>query len=191
MPSVNPGTIILNGENPFIWLSETADGPRTSEASLWTITYSPEGAGHALFIKSELTEGQWRIYTDNVDMTRWLQGTVQGMLVPETADRSIVTVAGKFDRWGDTRETWIQTIGSEHDEIVMAWHDMAQPLLVSDDPVTDPPQRPYGVNAVMIPASRAELTLNGRRASGSIWPFELDGHPFSSGALAFSESWRK
>ena len=190
MPFVNPGTIILNGENPFIWLSETADGPRTSEASLWTITYSPEGAGHALFVKSELTEDQWRIYTDNVDMTRWLQETVQGMLAPETADRSIAVIAGKFDRRGNTRETWIQTIGSEHDEIVMAWHDMAQPVLVSDDPVTDPPQRPYGVNAVMIPASRAELTLNGRRASGRIWPFELDGHPFSSGALAFSESWR-
>ncbi|SFL17926.1 hypothetical protein SAMN04488518_11983 [Pseudovibrio ascidiaceicola] len=58
MPSVNPGTAILNGENPFIWLSETRDGPRTSEASLWTITYSLYGAGHALFIKSGLTKNE-------------------------------------------------------------------------------------------------------------------------------------
>ncbi|EEA94937.1 hypothetical protein [Pseudovibrio sp. JE062] len=190
MPSVNPGTVILNGENPFIWLSETKDGPRTSEASLWTITYSPQGAGHALFIKSELTDNEWRIYTDNVEMTRWLQSTVQGMLVPDTKDQSIPTINAEFDRRGDTQKAWRQTIRSAEDEIVMSWFDMHQPLLVSDDTVSDLPLRPYGVSAVMIPAERAELTVNGQQARGQIWPMDLDGHAFTTGALAFSESWR-
>ncbi|WP_057462297.1 hypothetical protein [Pseudovibrio sp. POLY-S9] len=190
MPSVNPGTVILNGENPFIWLSETKDGPRTSEASLWTITYSPKGAGHALFIKSELTNDEWRIYTDNVEMTRWLQSTVQGMLGPDTKDQSISTINAEFDRSGDTQKAWSQTIRSAEDEIVMSWFDMHQPLLVSDETVSDLPLRPYGVSAVMIPAEKAVLTVKGQQARGQIWPMDLDGHPFTTGALAFSESWR-
>jgi hypothetical protein len=191
MPSVNPGTVILNGENPFIWLSKTKDGPRTSEASLWTITYSPKGAGHALFIKSELTNDEWRIYTDNVEMTRWLQSTVQGMLVPETKDQSIATISAEFDRSGDTQKAWSQAIRSAEDEVVMSWFDMHQPLLVSDETVSDLPLRPYGVSAVMIPAERAVLTVNGQQARGQIWPMDLDGHAFTTGALAFSESWRE
>ncbi|MGB0967087.1 MAG: hypothetical protein ACPGUX_02780 [Halocynthiibacter sp.] len=192
MPTVNPGTIILNGENPFIWLSETADGPRTSEASLWTITWSPKGAGHAFFVKSELTNDEWRIYTDNVELTRWMQSTVQGMLVPDTNDPSIPVFSATFERSGDTKNAWTHTIKGDEDIYVMSWYDMAQPILVSDnDPVTEPPERPYGVSAVMIPAARAELTVNGVKAKGQTWPFELDGHPFASGALAFSESWRE
>ena len=65
LPPIVPGTLILNGENPFIRLSDAPGDPLTTDASLWTITYSPRGAGHALFIRSELTDGQWRIYSDN------------------------------------------------------------------------------------------------------------------------------
>jgi hypothetical protein len=43
----------------------------------------------------------------------------------------------------------------------------------------------------MIPAPIASLTLNGKLASGKILPIELDGHPFSTAALAFSENWRR
>ena len=192
MPIVNPGTVILNGENPFIWLSETPDGPRTSEASLWTINWSPKGAGHALFVRSELTDGRWRIYADNVELVRWMQSTIQGMLVPETADQTIPTRLATFSHNGDTRTTWSHTIHGETEEIVMTWHDMGQPLLVSDnEPVTEPPERPYGVSAVMIPATRAELSINGKQAKGEIWQTSLDDHAFATAALSFSESWRE
>ena len=53
------------------------------------------------------------------------------------------------------------------------------------------PQRLYGVSVVMIPALKAELTLNGQKASGQIWPCKYDGKPFSTASLAFSESWRE
>ena len=99
LPIVKPGKVILNGENPFIWLSETEGGPKSTEASVWTVTYSEEGPGHALFIKSELTDNQWRIYSDNVTMARWIQTTVQGMLNPETADQSIRGTAMMLNPW--------------------------------------------------------------------------------------------
>ena len=72
LPPIVPGKLILNGENPFIRLSRTPGEPFSSDASLWTITYSPRGAGHALFIRSELTDDRWRIYADNRELVRWL-----------------------------------------------------------------------------------------------------------------------
>ena len=70
MPTVDPNAVILTGENPFIRLSATDGGPNTTEASFWRITFSPGGPGHVLYLKSELTEGQLRIYSDNIAMTR-------------------------------------------------------------------------------------------------------------------------
>jgi hypothetical protein len=190
LPTVKPGKIILNGENPFIWLYETEGGEKSTEASVWTINYSEKGAGHALFIKSELTEDQWRIYSDNTEMVRWLQSTVQGMLNPDTADHTIPVIIAEFKHCGDVNDNWTQIIKSKEDEIVMNWYKMGEPLLVQDEQVSEP-GRPYGVNAVMIPSQGASLNFNGQMAKGSIYPMELDGHAFSTAALAFSENWRQ
>jgi len=51
------------------------------------------------------------------------------------------------------------------------------------------PGRKYGVNTVLIPALGARLTINGKQAKGSPWKREREGRPFSTCALAFSESW--
>ena len=190
LPKVQPGKVILNGENPFIWLSETQGGKRTTEASIWTITYSEKGHGHALFLKSELTNNEWNIYSDNEEMTRWLQNTVQGMLNPETSETTIPVIKAFFTRSGDTQKEWVQEVKSKKDNIKMTWRFMKSPILVQDETVSAP-GRPYGVNVVMLPATEAELLVNGEKAKGSIWPMILNGHPFSTGALAFSESWRE
>ena len=191
LPPIVPGTLILNGENPFIRLSDAPGDPFTTDASLWTITYSPRGAGHALFIRSELTDGQWRIYSDNPEMVRWLQATVQGMLNPETASGRIAVLDARFSRHGEVQGTWTQTVRSDADEIVLSWSDLIGPLLMAHDQPAQLPEREYGVSLVMIPALEAGLTLNGRKASGQTWPLRYDGQPFSTSALAFSESWRE
>ena len=72
---IDPNRLLLTGENPIIRLSETDGGPTTTDASLWRILFSPGGPGHVLFLQSELTEDHPRIYTDNVQMTRWLDGS--------------------------------------------------------------------------------------------------------------------
>lgn len=190
LPTIQLGKIILNGENPFIWLHETEGGPRTTEASIWTITYSEKGSGHILLIKSELTDNKWRIYTDNHEVARWMQTTVQGMLNPETADQSIPIIEAEFSRHGDVRSIWTQTVKSVQDEIIMEWYDIKEPILVQDEKISEP-GRPYGVSAVMMPAGNAQLTLNKKKAKGEIWPMDLNGHPFNTAALAFSENWRR
>lgn len=190
-PPILPGKVILNGENPFIRLSHAPGDPLSTDASLWTITYSPKGAGHALFIRSELTDDQWRIYTDNLEMVRWLQSTVQGMLAPETADSDIPVFEATFSREGNTQNSWTQKVHAATDEIVLTWSNFLEPLLMAHKQPTDLPERPYGTSLFMIPAQDAVLTLNGREAAGETWPVKYDGQPFSTSALAFSESWRE
>lgn len=190
LPSVQEGKVIMFGENPFIWLHETKDGERTTEASIWTVKYSPKGSGHALFIKSELTNNIWKIYSDNPAMTRWIQNTIQGMLNPETADKSIEIIEASFSQKGDIQTTWSQIIDAKNEQIILKWEDIQTPILVQDEKVSEP-NRPYGVNVVMIPANKASLSINGQKAKGQIWPMDLNGHKFSTGALAFCESWRE
>ena len=46
-----------------------------------------------------------------------------------------------------------------------------------------------GVCTVLVPALGTQLTLNGKQAAGKSWKRERETIPFSTSALAFSESW--
>ena len=134
MPTVDPNAVILTGENPFIRLSATDGSPNTTEASFWRITFSPGGPGHVLYLKSELTEGQLRIYSDNIAMTRWLQSTVQGMLNAETADLAIPVIDAVFSKSGDTRDYWTERLQAGPDAIALTWYNIGEPLLAHTHP---------------------------------------------------------
>lgn len=188
MPTLDPNRLILTGENPFIRLSATDDGPITTNASYWRILMSGAGPGHVLYLKSELTENKWRIYSDNIAMARWLQATVQGMLNPETADQSIPVTDAQFSKNGDARDFWTERLDTVDEEIALTWYRIGEPLLIHTEPFADP-GRQYGVCTVLIPALGARLTRNGVDAAGQPWPRMREGKPFSTCALAFSESW--
>ncbi len=186
--SADPNHVVLTGENPFIRLSETDGGPTTTSASFWRIILSPAGPGHVLYMKSELNQERWRIYSDNIAMARWLQSTVQGMLNPETADLGIPVIDADFSRSGDVRDFWTETLVTHEEEIELTWYDLGEPLLIHTQP-NAVPGRPYGVCTILIPALGARLTRNGVQASGHPFATQREGRPFSTCALAFSESW--
>jgi hypothetical protein len=186
--SADPNHVVLTGENPFIRLGDTDGGPATTNASFWRIILSPAGPGHVLYMKSELTQDRWRIYSDNIAMTRWLQATVQGMLNAELADRSIPVIDADFSRSGDVRDFWTESLVSHDEEIELTWYDIGEPLLIHTQP-NAVPGRPYGVCTILIPALGARLTRNGIQATGRPFATQREGRPFSTCALAFSESW--
>jgi hypothetical protein len=188
MSTADPNRLILTGENPFLRLSRNDGDPNSSDASFWRIILSPAGPGHVLYLKSELTEDSWRIYTDNIAMARWLQSTVQGMLNAETADASIPARDAAFSRAGDLHSFWTERVVARDEEITLTWYELGEPLLIHTQPHAVP-ERPYGVCTVLIPAGGARLARNGVEASGRPWPREREGRPFSTCALAFSESW--
>ena len=186
--SADPNNTILTGENPFIRLSATDGAPFSTNASFWRIILCPAGPGHVLYIKSELTSDRWRIYSDNIAMARWLQSTVQGMLNEELKDQSIPVIEAEFSKSGDPRYFWTERVSSWDEEISLTWHNIGEPLLIHTQPNADP-ARPYGVCTLLIPALGARLTVNGAQAIGQAWSREREGRPFSTSALAFSESW--
>jgi hypothetical protein len=188
MSVADPNQVILRGENPFIRLSETDAGPITTNASFWRIIFCPAGPGHVLYLSSELTQNRWRIYSDNIAMARWLQSTVQGMLNAETADPAIPVIEAQFSKSGDPHYFWTEKLVAHEEEIALTWHNIGEPMLIHTQPNAEP-GRPYGVCTVLIPALGARLTRNGVEAAGRPWPREREGRPFSTCALAFSESW--
>lgn len=188
MSSADPNRVILTGENPFIRLSENDGDANSTDASFWRIIFSPAGPGHVLYLKSELIADRWCIYTDNIAMARWLQGTVQGMLNAETADTNIPVKDALFSQSGDMRSFWTERVVSGDEEISLTWYDIGAPLLLHTAP-NELPDRPYGVCTILIPANAVRLSVNDVEAAGRAWPREREGRPFSTCALAFSESW--
>ena len=184
----DPNKVLLTGENPFIRLGDGPEGPFTTNASFWRIVLSPKGPGHALFLKSELTDSEWRIYSDNIALTRWLQNTIQGVLNEELRDTSIDVTDADFDHTGDVRSFWTEHVHADDEDIALTWYDMGEPAIRHTQPFSQP-DRPYGASSVLIPCAGARLTVNSEHASGLPQPYEWDGKEFSSCALAFAESW--
>src|SRR5689334_22931412 len=124
MSTADPNRVILTGENPFLRLSEKDGNSITTNASFWRIIFCPKGPGHVLYVRSELTADQWRIYSDNIAMARWLQSTVQGMLNAETADPTIPVMDAQFSKSGDPRYFWTERVTAAGEEISLTWYDI-------------------------------------------------------------------
>ena len=185
---IDPNRLLLTGENPYIRLGETDGGPATTDASFWRILFSPGGPGHVLFLQSELTDDHARIYTDNVQMTRWLQGEIQGTINSTFGNLEIPAREASFRSSGDLRSFWRESISSRDEEISLTWYDLGEPFLLHSFPGSNA-ERPHGVSTVLIPANGASLTVNGRFGKGRPFPQQRGDRSHSTCALAFSESW--
>ena len=185
---IDPNRLLLTGENPYIRLSATDDGPVTSDASFWRILFSPGGPGHVLFLQSELTGNEPRIYTDNIQMTRWLQGEIQGRINATFGNQEIPATEASFRSSGDLRSFWTEWVSAHGEDIALTWYDLGEPFMSHSFPGNNP-ERPHGVATVLIPANGARITRNGQQASGQPFPRQRDARVHSTCALAFSESW--
>ena len=137
MSVADPNQLILTGENPFIRLSATDGAPNTTNASFWQIILCPAGPGHVLYIKSELTDDRWRIYSDNIAMARWLQSTVQGMLNAECGSDDPGDRRGIY-KSGDARDFWTERLVTTEEEIALTWYSIGEPLLIHTQPNAEP-----------------------------------------------------
>ena len=188
MSIADPNKTIVIGENPFLRLSEKDGDPNSTDASFWRVILSPAGPGHVLYMKSELTENRWRIWSDNIAMARWLQRTVQGMLNAELANLDIPCTEAEFSQSGDARSFWTERLQASGEEISLSWYDLGDPLMLHSQP-NQVPGRKYGLGTILIPALGTSLVRNGVHAKGKSWPRVREGRPFSTSALAFAESW--
>ncbi|MCH8279667.1 MAG: hypothetical protein J4O03_07645 [Chloroflexi bacterium] len=176
----------LTGENNYMRLHEEENGPMTTRASHWRVLFSPGGPGHVLFLRSDLTGDEPRIYSDNIALVRWMQGeiTTSG----EFADQGIPVINAVFTRSGDTAFFWTENIDTDEEAISMTWFDFGEPFVIGV-PVGSNPDRPLGWNSVFIPARKAQLMMNGTVAVGRAFPEQRGDRTSSTAGLALSETW--
>ena len=184
----DPNQIRVTGENSFIRLHAEEGGPMITRASHWRILHSPGGEGHVLFLKSDATDDEVRVYSDNIAMTRWLQEEIESLLFEEFADPSLPVVDAGFSRDGNTMTFWTESVESDEDTISLTWYDFGEPymLTVAAGSVAG---RPHGVYSCFIPARGAQLTVNGVIASGKPIPEQRGDRQSSTCCLALSETW--
>ena len=188
MPDTDPNQVRLTGENSFIRLLEVADGPQLTRVSHWRILFSPAGAGHALFIESDITDGAVRIYSDNEAMTRWLQGEIESLLYPPFADTALPVIGARFGREGDTRTAWTEAVRSDGDDLSLTWSDFTEPFVLTVG-AGSVPGVPTASTAASFPARGARVALNGRVARGRPFPQQRGEREGSTACLALSETW--
>jgi hypothetical protein len=188
MSTVDVNRVIFIGENSAIRLCPTDSDSFTTNASFWRVLASAGGPGHVLYLKSELTAGRWRIYSDNIAMARWLQSTVIGAIYAELREPNIAVIDAQFSKSGDARDFWTERLDTGEEEILLTWYRMGEPFLVHTQP-NSIPGRPYGMCTVLIPAAGARLTRNGIEAEGQPWPREREGRASSTCVLGLCESW--
>ncbi len=188
MTSVDANRVVLTGENSVIRLNEDDSDAFTTNATFWRLLASGAGPGHVLYLKSELTEARWRIYSDNIAMARWLQSTVLGAINAELRDPTVPVIEAQFSKSGDTRDFWTERLKARGEEIALTWYQLGEPFLVHTQPNAIP-GRPYGMCTVLIPALGARLTRNGIEAKGRPWPRDREGRASSTSVLGLCESW--
>jgi hypothetical protein len=186
---VDPNEVLMTGENSFIRLSPDGGKTLASRFSHWRVLWCAAGAGHALFVQSDLTDGKARVYSDNPAVARWLQKSIEYLLFPAFADTKLPVIGATFVRSGDARSTAVETVDSATDHFRLTWWDTLEPFILTMAPGMG--DRPIGVFSTFFPARSAQAELNGRFATGQVWGEKRGDRDSSSACLAWSESWVK
>ena len=140
-----------------------------------------------LFLKSDLIDDEVRIYSDNIAMTRWLQGEIESMLFEEFADESIPVIEAEFTKSGDGRSFWTEKVESDEEIVLLTWYDFVEPFMLVSPAVAG--GRTHGVYSCFIPAMRAQITVNGDAAEGDVVKQMRGDKQSSTACLAWSETW--
>jgi len=186
---VDPNNVMMTGENSFIRYSADGGKTQTARASHWRVLWCPAGAGHALFLKSTLTGGEVKIWSDNPPVARWLQKEIESLLFPGFADAGTPVTPATFARSGGIDTKAAELVVGHDAEITLCWEDFLAPFVLNMPPGTA--GRPIGVFSTFFPARAARIALNGRLAVGSPYLEKRGERDSSSACLAWSETWVK
>ena len=184
---VDPNDVLMTGENSFIRFSPDGGKTQTDRVSHWRVLWCPAGAGHALFMKSTLTDGAVKIWSDNPPVARWLQKEIESLLFPAFADAGTAVAPASFTRSGGIDTKAAELVTAKDAEVVLSWEDFLAPFVL-----TMPPgfaNRPIGVFSTFFPARSARIALNGRIAAGTPYAEKRGERDSTSACLAWSETW--
>ena len=74
------------------------------------------------------------------------------------------------------------------ESIALTWYDLRDPVVIANAPGENPAQ-PHGVYSVLIPADRAQLTIDGETVPGRVFRRMSGDVEIRTSCLALSETW--
>jgi hypothetical protein len=195
---IHPGTVDWSGENPGMYLKESAEGPFVTLVSFFRVVLSPHGRGHALVLleapglELSLPEALNVCVTDNEPLARWLVrefaahfGAFRGAAaLASLAYRPLTGVATS----GDQRASHVEWVKGEGVEVTLRWEDLGPPFMV-ELPVDRSATGRHEMFSLFVEARRVAATVNGRPLRGRPVPRDFAGRQSSTAFLAFSETW--
>ena len=184
---VDPNNVLMTGEDSFIRYSPDGGKTQTDRVSHWRVLWCPAGAGHALFMKSTLTGGDVRIWSDNAPVARWLQKEIESLLFPAFADAKTPVAQAAFARSGGIDTKAAELVTAKDAEILLSWEDFLAPFVLHMPPGSA--NRPIGVFSTFFPARAARIALNGKAAAGTPYAEKRGERDSTSACLAWSETW--
>ncbi len=185
----HPGKVIWSGENPFMRLRR-GDKEDVTRLSFFRVVWSPHGEGHALFILTDAATDTANYplaaqFTDNPPMCQWLYDTL--FRSEFWRSRTFRTINARFSHHGDTRHERIESVVSADYRIELKWLDLREPAGYCIHDAEK--QNEFDLYSIVIPAGRAEVHVNGRKAQGEPFTQDFGGRPETTCCLAFSETW--
>lgn len=200
-PVINPGQIDWSGENPGMYLKETADGPFVTLISFFRVVLSPHGKGHAAFMLQD-PRGSGKdaakpnvCITDNEPLANYLR---DGFVTHFGAFKGATGLAGcrmvpgwDFQAGGDGRTVHTEWFRSAIGQVCLTWDQLGAPFLVElmkEGSATGK----HEMFSLFVESPSVRATINGNAVAGKAFPREFLSRKNSSTAfLAFSETWVK
>ena len=188
MSAIVPYAVQFTGENSFVRLRTEEGGPDTTSCAHWRGLISPAGPGHVLFVQSDATDDEIRVYSDNEGFARFIQ-VIEETLHPDSfADKSLPIISAEFSRSGEISSSYREIVTSTEGELVMEWSDIGEPYMLAVAPGNDLTGE-WGVYSCLAPAGTSSLTVAGRAAAGQTYPDMMAGHESGLSCIAWSETW--
>ncbi len=195
---VDPGKVDWSGENPGIYVKDTADGPYRSLALFFRVVLSPHGRGTAMLIVGDPDRAEgWPeannfMIADNHALARYL---VDGFVVNFPAFRGKPGLQAatflpltKSDIAGDAQSRYVELVASGDLAATMTWEKFGDPFAVH----VSREQSATGTHemySIFVEAKDAAIAVNGRELPGRVMSRQMFGKTMSTAFLAFSETW--
>jgi hypothetical protein len=191
-----PGAIDWTGENPGMYLKESADGPFVTLVSFFRVMLSPHGHGHAVVVLQEpqaktASAGNFCL-TDNETLARWLVADYTANFaafkgLPALADlpyRKLTSCA----REGNATARYGEIVKGDGIELRLSWEGVGEAFALQLPPDKSATGR-HRMLSVFAGAQDGVATLNGKRLPGHAVPRDMAGRQITTAFLAFAESW--
>jgi hypothetical protein len=195
---INPGIVEWSGENPGMYLKETADGPFVTLISFFRVVLSPHGRGHAVFIfhdphgDGQMPGSANLCVTDNEPLARYLKdnfvacfGPFKG--IPALSNCRFEKGSG-FTASGDGRSSYTEQFQSTAGKVSLTWAPLGDVFMV-EMPKEKSATGRHEMFSCFVNADGVQVLVGGKGVAGRPFPREIAGKRSSTAFLAFSETW--